>query len=274
MRDLLRLVRAPNLGIAAAGVLAGGWIASGTVAVPKLLAYAALAAMGFAAAGNTVNDIWDQAADRVNRSATARPLASGRIARGTADLCVVAGALGGVAAAALVSGTALAVGLAALGVMVIYSPLLKRRGLPGNLAVALIAGLPLLYGAIAVGHPAAGVVPWMLAAWIHLVRELVKDLDDAPGDRALGRRTLPIVLGPRRASRVAAALALLFVPLSLVLPAAAHYGMAYFLVASFAQLAVLVVASRLLLERGDRNAGLLKGAMLVGIVALVAGRVT
>jgi geranylgeranylglycerol-phosphate geranylgeranyltransferase len=274
VRDLLRLVRAPNLVIAAAGVLAGGWIARGTVAVPTLLAFAALAAVGFGAAGNALNDIWDQAADRVNRTAAERPLAGGRIARGTADLCVVAGALGGAAAAALVSGTALAVGLAALGVMIVYSPVLKRRGLPGNLAVALVAGLPLQYGAIAVDHPAAGVVPWMLAAWIHLVRELVKDLEDEPGDRTLGRRTLPIVLGPRRAGRVAAALAILFVPVSLALPAAGHYGMGYFLIAIFAQLAVLVVASRLLLERGNHNAGLLKVAMLVGIVALVAGRVT
>jgi 4-hydroxybenzoate polyprenyltransferase len=272
--DLLRLVRAPNLVIAAAGVLAGGWIASGTVAVPKLLVFAALAAVGFGAAGNALNDIWDQAGDRVNRSAAERPLAGGRIARGTADLCVVAGALGGAAAAALVSGAAFAVGLAALGVMILYSPVLKRRGVPGNLAVALVAGLPLLYGAIAVGRPAAGVVPWTLAAWIHLVRELVKDLADERGDRALGRRTLPIVLGPRRAGRVAAVLAILFVPVSLALPAGAHYGMAYFLIAIFAQLAVLVVASRLLLERGDHTAGLLKGAMLVGIVALVAGRVT
>jgi len=271
--DLLRLARAHNLLIAAVGVLAGGWIALGTVATPKGLAFAALAAAALAAAGYAVNDIWDTAGDRLNRPAAERPLASGRVARSTADLVVVAGALVGLAGAALVGETAMLVGLGALAVMLAYSPLLKRRGPPGNLAVATLAGLPLMYGAIAVDRPAAGVVPWTLAAWVHLVREIVKDLDDERGDRALGRRTLPIHFGTRRAGLVAAVLALAFVPLSLVLPARAHYGGAYYLIALFAQLAVLVVAARLFVGRTGRNTVLLKGAMLVGIVALVAGRI-
>lgn len=273
MRDALRLVRAFNLIVAAAGVLAGGWIALGTVATPTVLWLAAVAAIGFGAAGNALNDIWDAAGDRLNRPGGDRPLAAGRLARGTADLCVAGGTLLGVGAAALVSGTALLVGLGALVVMAAYSPLLKRWGLPGNVAVALVAGLPLLYGALAVDRSATGLVPWSLAAWIHLVREVVKDLDDVAGDRALGRRTLPIALGARRAELIAATLAAAFVPLSLALPAQAHYGGAYFLVALFAQLAVLVVASRLFSGRAQRNSLLLKGAMLVGIVALVAGRV-
>src|SRR5207248_8896344 len=74
-------------------------------------------------------------------------------------------------------------------------------------------------------------------------------------------------------SLVAAGLAAAFVPLSLALPAAAHYRGAYFLIALFAQLVVLAVASRLFTGRTQGNSRLLKGAMLVGIVALVAGRV-
>src|SRR5207253_722156 len=176
---------------------------------------------GFGMAGYVLNDIWDRAADRVNRPGGERPLALGRVSRGTADLCVAGGALVGLGAAALVNGTAVLSGFAALAVLALYSPVLKRRGLPGNVAVAVVAGLPLMYGAIAVGRAAAGIVPWTLAAWIHLVREIVKDIDDQAGDRALDRRTLPLVLGPQRASVVAAALAAAFVPLSLALPAGA-----------------------------------------------------
>jgi geranylgeranylglycerol-phosphate geranylgeranyltransferase len=271
--DLLRLVRIHNLLLAAVGVLAGGWIALGALRTPNVLALAAVAAVGFGMAGNVLNDIWDRAADAVNRPGGERPLAAGRITRGTADLCVAGGALLGLGAAALVNGAAVLIGAAALAAMVLYSPVLKRWGLPGNVAVALVAGLPLLYGAVAVGHAAAGIVPWILAAWIHLVREIVKDLDDEPGDRALGRRTLPLVLGARRASVVAAWLAAAFVPASLALPAEAHYRGAYFVIAIFAQLLVLMVASRLFTGRNAGNGRLLKGAMLVGIVALVAGRV-
>lgn len=272
MGDLLRLVRVHNLLLAAAGVLAGGWIALGELTTPKLVLFAAVAAVGFGAAGNALNDLCDQAADRVNRAPRERPLAAGRIARGTAELCVVGGALLGLAAAALVGGTAVLVGVAALGVMIAYSPVLKRRGLPGNAAVALVAGLPLQYGALAAGHPAQGIVPWILAAWLHLVREIVKDIEDVAGDRVVERRTLPITLGERGAARVAAVLALGFVPASILLPGVARYGAAYYVIALFAQLLVVLVASRLLTGTMHRNSLLLKGAMLVGIVALVAGR--
>src|SRR5207247_9200149 len=170
---------------------------------------------------NVLNDIGDRAADRGNRPGGERPLAAGRVTRGTADLCVAGAAVVGLGAAALVNGTAVPVGVAAFAGLVLYSPVLKRRGLPGNLAVALVAGLPLVYGAIAVGHAVAGIVPWILAAWIHLVREIVKDIDDQAGDRTVGRRTLPLVLGARRASLVAAGLAAAFLPVARALPAQA-----------------------------------------------------
>src|SRR5438034_4363687 len=191
--DVLRLVRINNLLLAAAGVLAGGWIALGALQTPNVLALAAVAAVGFGMAGNVLNDIWDRAADRVNRPGGERPLAAGRVTRGTADLCVAGGAVVGLGAAALVNGTAVLVGLAAFAVLVLYSSVLKRRALPGNRAVAPVRGVPLMYGAIAVGHVVAGIVPWILAAWIHLVRQIVKDIDDQTGDRTLGRRTLPLV---------------------------------------------------------------------------------
>jgi 4-hydroxybenzoate polyprenyltransferase len=273
VRDVLRLVRAPNLLLAALGVLAGGWIALGTLSTPGVLGFAALAAVGFGAAGNALNDLWDRGADRVNHPAGTRPLAAGRLAPELAHVCIVGGTLLGLAAAGLVSGSAVLVGASALAVMFVYSPVLKRRGAAGNVAVALIAGLPLPFGALAVGRPSAGLVPWTLAAWLHLVREIVKDLDDQAGDQALGRRTLPLVLGPERTARVAAVLAAAFLPVSLVLPARAHYGTGYFLIAGLAQLAVLAVASRLLTGHVRGNSLLLKGAMLVGTVALVAGRV-
>src|SRR5437667_32865 len=140
-------------------------------------------------------------------------------------------------------------------------------------AVGVLGGGWIALGAIADARPKAGSVPWTLAIWLHRVREIVKDLDDEAGDRELGRRTLPIRLGQRRATVIAAVLAAAFVPLSLALPAASHYAGAYFVIALFAQLVVLAVASRLFAGRSAGNSRWLKGAMLLGVVALVAGRV-
>jgi geranylgeranylglycerol-phosphate geranylgeranyltransferase len=269
---LLRLIRAPNLLIAAAGVLAGGWIALGRIGLPKDLVFAAISAIAIGAVGNTWNDIRDVAADRVNRPGT-RPLAAGQVSRGVADLLVFDGSFAGLTFAGLVSGWLFLAALAALAVMLIYSPLLKPRPLLGNVAVAVVAGSPPFYGALALGAPAAGVVPWVLAALLHFVREVVKDVEDEPGDRTIGRRTLPIALGRRPAMVLAAGVALLFVPASLLLPRNAGYGGAYFVIALVAQMAVLVAATWLLLGRVERVSPLLKGAMVVGLIALVAGKV-
>jgi len=266
----LRLIRALNLIIAAAGVCAGGWIALRDFALPKELVFAALSGMALGAAGNAWNDIRDVAADRINRPSS-RPLASGHIRRGTADLIVFGGSVLGITFAGLVSGFQVLAALAALAVMFCYSPLLKPQPLLGNLAVAVVAGSPPFYGALALGRPAAGLVPWILAAWLHFAREIVKDVEDEAGDRAIGRRTLPIAAGRRPAMVVAAGIALLFVPASLLLPMNDDYAGAYFLFALPAQMAVLVAATWLLLARVERVSTLLKGAMVIGLVALVMG---
>ena len=268
---ILRLIRAPNLLIAAAGVCAGGWIALSDITLPRELVFAGLSGFALGAVGNTWNDIRDVAADRVNRPGT-RPLAAGRVSRGTADLVLFGGTLLGLAFAGLVSGWLVLAALSAWLVMLMYSPLLKPRPLLGNLAVALVAGSPPFYGALAVGRPASGLVPWILAAWLHLVREIVKDVEDETGDRAIGRRTVPIAVGRRPAMVVAAGVALLFVPASLLLPMNDDYMGAYYLFALPVQMAVLLAATWLLLGKVERVSALLKGAMVLGLVALVMGR--
>ena len=269
---VLRLIRAPNLLIAAVGVLAGGWIAWEHIALSRELVFAALSVTSLGAVGNTWNDMCDIAADRINRPRT-RPLAAGQVSRGTAALIVFDGTLLGVAFAGLVSGWQVLAALAVLVVMFCYSPFLKPVPLLGNVAVAAAAGAPPFYGALASGRPAAGIVPWALAAWLHLVREVVKDVEDEAGDRVIGRRTLPMAAGRQPALVIAAGTALLFVPASLLLPFSAGYGRAYFLIALLAQMMVLVAATRLLLGNVQGMSLLLKGAMVIGLIALIAGKV-
>jgi len=256
VREVLRLTHAPAPLVGALGVAAGAAIALGSLALPPLAAWAALASLAFSAVGLVL--------------ARRR---EGPAPQGTADFLVFAGTLLGLTCAGLVNGSQVLAALAALAVMLTYSPLLKPYPVVGNVAVAVVAGSPPFYGALAVGLPAAGVVPWLLAAWLHVVREIVKDVEDEAGDRTIGRRTLPIVVGRRPALLVAAAAGLFFVPASLVLPRSAGYGGAYFLIALLAQMAVLVVATWMLLGRVDRVSALLKIAMVVGLIALVAGKV-
>jgi len=272
--DVLRLVRAPNLVLAAAGVLAGGWIALGALAVPPLLGWAALSSVGLGAAGNVWNDVQDAPVDRINHPHGGRPIAAGRISRDTANLVMWLGGLLGVGGAALVGGSQVVAALLVLALMFAYSPWLKRLGPTGNLTVALVAGFPLAFGAMAVGGFGAGMVPWMLAAWIHFGRELVKDLADEAGDRTVGRRTLPVRVGRETARRIAMWTCIAFVPVSVLLPLAGGYGTAYFAIAALAQVLVLLAALRLQQDRFTTASRSLKAAMAVGLAALVIGRIT
>lgn len=261
------LVRVKNLVLAAAGVAIGGFLALGRPALPTALVWAMGSALGLGAAGNTANDLFDVDADRVNRPE--RPLVSGGLSRPAALLLGgVAGGLGLVAAWWV--GVALfGIAAAALAVMLVYSPVLKRSGVLGNVAVAATASAPLVYGAAAVGGWRAGLVPFGLAALLHFAREVVKDLEDVPGDRVLGRRTVPIIWGAKAGFLAAAASLILFVPVALVPWVAGWYGRRYGIVVVALDLAIAMLIVRLLNHRLAGARGALKAAMAVGLAALL-----
>src|SRR2546421_11569046 len=81
VRDVLRLVRAHNLVVAAAGVLAGGWVALGALATPKLLGFAPPAAGAVGAGGHAVDGIWGTAPRRVDPRPGGGPPPPGPAAR-------------------------------------------------------------------------------------------------------------------------------------------------------------------------------------------------
>src|SRR5690606_24063677 len=167
-----------------------------------------------------------------------------------------------------------------------YSAQLKKSAGWGNLAVAVVLSLAILYGGLAVAAvPGAA---WLGAAFAFLTtlaREIAKDLEDAAGDAAGGARTLPIRWGPRPAAALAlvVAFATLFalpVPafagldtifLALVLPAAACLlGAAWALLVADAEAAGGADAAWPL--GGARASGWLKGAMVLGVLALALAR--
>ena len=263
----LAIVRPRNLVIAAFGVAVGGFLALGRIAFPAALLWAMGSAIGLGAAGNTANDLFDVEADRINRPL--RPLVTGAISRNAAVLLAgVAGGLG-LWAAWWVSGTLFVLGLAALVVMLLYSPLLKPYGILGNLGVALVASLPLIYGAMAAGDWRQGLAPAVLAGLLHVAREVVKDLEDVAGDLAIGRRTLPIEWGTDAAFTAIAVTLFVFVPASLLPWAAGWYGWRYGVPVLAIDAGAIALIARMLERRLDGARSALKAAMVAGLLALL-----
>jgi geranylgeranylglycerol-phosphate geranylgeranyltransferase len=266
----LAIVRPRNLVMAVAGVAIGGFFVLGRVMFPGALLWTMGSALGLGAAGNAANDLFDVEADRISHPL--RPLVTGAISHGAALL--VAGVAGGLGlwAAWWVGPRVFWLGLAALIVMLAYSPLLKPHGLPGNFAVAVVASLPLVYGAAALGDWRAGLVPAVLAALLHLARELVKDLEDVGGDAAIGRATVPIAWGSDAAFTAAAVVLFVFLPVSLAPWAAGTYGWRYGVPVVAIDAGIVLLIGRLLDRRLTDVRAALKLAMVLGLVALLWDR--
>jgi 4-hydroxybenzoate polyprenyltransferase len=225
-----RLLRFPNLLIVAltqvlvyAYVIRDRLVEHGLAPQLPIGAFAqlVLATVLVSAAGYLINDLFDRTADRYNLAAPPAVERFGiRQSWWLYGILITLGAVLSIALAHRLSEWQwLWLYPAATLLLAAYSPYIKPRPLWGNLLVALYcAGVPGIVwlgereslarlGAIAPTTKA--LIEYTLALFlvfafiVTLLRELVKDLEDLEGDRAAGRRTLPVVVGLVPARRVA-----------------------------------------------------------------------
>jgi geranylgeranylglycerol-phosphate geranylgeranyltransferase len=162
--------------------------------------------------------------------------------------------------------------IAALFLLFLYSAYLKKT-LAGNFTVAFVAGLSFVLGGLVAGNLAC-IIPFIFSLFIHLPREIVKDVLDMKGDKEIGAVTLPIIAGPFRACNLSA---LLLGFLCLLLPLPYILGIlniAYMiLILAVAYPVLLYVIWRLLKKplTGELHlmSNLIKAAMAAGLVAMI-----
>ena len=261
------LVRWPNAAMAAGGVLLGAWWATG--AVPAQAWWAAAAAVALTAVANGWNDLADLELDRAAHPH--RPLPSGCLTAGAARRIAIVAAVASVPHAAAARPALGALTLAVLATMRAYSPSLKRRGLPGNVAVAVLASLPFLYGAWAAGRPADGLTLVLVGAPLHLAREIAKDLDDASAD-AGSRRTVPVRFGAPAARRFVAGAAALFVAFFVALLVRSAVRASPVALAALAAVLLSGAATRVAWSGRRGSPALFKAAMLCAMAAFATAR--
>jgi 4-hydroxybenzoate polyprenyltransferase len=214
VRPFTLLAPAVGAGCGAAAALA----ATGAAPPWGTLGLGLLAALAATGASNAWNQAFDAPLDRMNKPSRAIPagLATERgallLGHGLAALALAAAAL-----ATPVFLACLATGVLATW---IYSapPLRTKRSLAGALVtIAVPRGFLVPVAGWSLVAPPETSDPWALGAVVGLFvlgAAATKDFADVEGDRAHGCRTLPVVLGPRRAARAIAPF--------LVLPFALH----------------------------------------------------
>jgi 4-hydroxybenzoate polyprenyltransferase len=186
--------------VAAAALVAVGAIIAGGVG-PELLP--AMVAIAFAvAAANVYNDRCDLSTDAINRPD--RPLPAGLITTNDCDRFILAAALVVIAASTAIDLPAAITATVYLVVALSYSAVMRRVILLGQIAVAALFAVPLLYG----GWIAAGgvrVEHWIATALVTVyvfARETLKAMPDAAGDLVAGYSTIATQFGVSAALRV------------------------------------------------------------------------
>lgn len=275
---LMTLVRPLNALIAGASVGVGAACLPGPYPLQTVL-LGALAMAALSGGGNAENDVIDIEVDRRNRPR--RPVASGAVSPAQALTLAYALYAFAIGMAAWVSPAhgALAAGMALL--LIVYNRSLKGRPLWGNLAVALLCGLALVFCEWP-SLPQLTSVAAGFAFLSTLAREVLKDLEDRPGDAALGLRTLPLAYGEGLARGLALALTL---ALLVLLPMPIwlyewHRGYGFLAMVGPAPL-LLGIGLKLSTKSGTGSRQIApdygrlqqryKGVMLAGLVALLGG---
>lgn len=303
-RGLHQLLLGPGLGVARADLVLDPRFG------PQLplhhFVLLVLSVVFIAAGGNVINDYFDMRIDRINkpgevivgRSVKRRVAMMGHLVLSSIGLL-----LGAVVVWRTGLWQLLTVHVFSIAALWMYSTRFKRQLIMGNGTVALLTALvPLTVGLFEIplmqrefgGHPLTVTVPgefedavyamsipytelwwWVLGfsafAFVSsLVRELQKDMADVKGDEANGCRTIPIVLGMRRAR----ALALLYIGALILALLLLRMGLLTDRI-SFLYIGVGVIGPLLLsagftynaVEREEhlRGAGLMKVAMVMGI---------
>lgn len=210
----IRIMRPWNLAMIAASMALFSWRLTGQVAGEHVWAVGAMVAL--AAAGNVINDYFDQREDRINKPERALV---GRVVKRRVVLAehlvwtVVALGLAARGSWQLASLWPL-VWVALLGgALTAYSPWFKRQFLRGNVLIALAVGqLPLWTGAalgVTTGPGWRVLVGFaVLSGILTFIREVTKDVQDAEGDAHWGYDTLAVRWGREKTMRLLGLLSL------------------------------------------------------------------
>jgi geranylgeranylglycerol-phosphate geranylgeranyltransferase len=227
--EILKLIRFVNCMLAMVGVGVGAYM---TWLRPNYYEplVAAAAAFLICAGGNIINDLVDVKVDRINRPD--RVLVRGALSK---KFATVLAALVNVAAILLslaVNLTITTIALVVIALLLLYNLRLKRVPLAGNVVIAALGGLTFLTGGFAVDNVMALTLPGPLipAAYafsFHMVREIIKDVEDIEGDCRVGIKTLPQVIGVRNSLSLALLLFLILVILTYLPILTGWFGVYY-----------------------------------------------
>ncbi|MDA0524785.1 geranylgeranylglycerol-phosphate geranylgeranyltransferase [Methanococcoides alaskense] len=223
-------------------------------------------------AGNGLNDYFDIEIDKVNKPS--RPIPSGKISLKSALYFSLLLFITGIALAFLVNSLCGIIALFNSIILILYAQSLKRTPFFGNASVGYLTGSTFLFGGAVFGMSGlqALVVLFLLATLATIAREIVKDVEDIEGDKKDGARTLPILIGAKKASYIAAVFGFMAMLASPVPYLQSILNEKYLFVVAIADIFFLIAVYQILGKKDAAHSSkLFKFAMLFALISFIVG---
>jgi len=202
MKAYLELIRPSNTTMAGFAVFLSGLIAAGRQVPPSDVFLAVLGTICASSGGMVMNDYFDYEIDVINRPQ--RVLPRGALTRRKALIFAVVLFVLALSFIAFTNFLCIAIGYPAILLILVYSWKLKKTPFIGNVAVAFLTSLTLVYGGAAAGSIVLVSMLAISAFFANVSREIAKDIEDIKGDESLGSKTLPILWSVRKSALVSA----------------------------------------------------------------------
>ncbi len=265
-----KLFRSEHALITFVGVLVGALLVTRSF-FPSML-FAAIGPALITLAAFALNDYYGYETDKANKRSD-RPIVAGEISKRQALAVAAVLFAAGLALAYLVNFTVFLLSMGYVFLSILYDPVLKKLPLLGHVFIGLSMAGPFIYGNLAVNDSLNSLV--LLLALIAFLagigRELLITLRDVEGDKKIGAKTLPMLLGARKTVLLAgffigAAVILSLLPL---FPASISLGYAlYAFFIAITDLLMLVVAYKAL---KSQSVDTLKQCGKLSLLALATG---
>lgn len=252
MKAYLELIRPSNSIMAGFAVFLSGMIATGRQIPPSDVFLAVLGTICASSGGMVMNDYFDYDIDMINRPQRALP--RGAVTREHALTFAVI--LFGLALLfiAFTNFLCIAIGYPAIVLISVYSWKLKKMPFIGNVAVAFLTSLTLVYGGAAAGSIVLVTMLAVSAFFANVSREIAKDIEDIRGDESLGSRTLPILWGIRRSAVISAGFLILAVAATFLPYLSGIFGWLYLVLVVPLDVVMLYVGYLLVSSRMEKIA--------------------
>jgi geranylgeranylglycerol-phosphate geranylgeranyltransferase len=263
------IIRPVNCVITFLSVLVGAWIGKGVLVLHHVL-LAGIVGFCVCAFGNVINDLYDIEIDRINNPH--RPLPAGQVGKRAvtflAILFVIISTLISLSLGVMIFLLVFCV----IVMLFLYASYFKKTTW-SNFIIALISGASFILGGLVTKNYAC-IFPFLFSFFIHVPREIMKDIQDMQGDKTAGVASLPIVVGVTQSTNLSALLLsilCIILPLPFLLSVLRPIYMIIILL--FAYPLIIYTIVRLLHSPRERElaklSSLLKISMVVGLAAMV-----